>query len=757
MRYNHEIYIPKYTKISVLRKKILVAASLLTAVLIPNIMGWGISCNGILDQILIPISQAAPIGGSTSPIGSGVQKVIAIILEMVVVVNWFSLSMIQWLLSPEALFDGNFSSGSSTGAIEMILRNIWITSRNIVNGIFAFMLLIAGIYMILKAGEEGMTTIKNKLPKFVLAVIFVNFSWFFPRVILDVSNVMTATIYQIPNLVNGYDRGNMTCYSDLGADNARGGVNENADEYCKYVWNVEFFPCDDLPSGQQCLGPQPTGTPPNMGRSFGKLLHIYYDDWNAVARNGTVSGRSRQASGADTIINGLAANFARLPAYGVMEAQELSIGATSRVGAAAEVRAHFKALLFIVMQLVFALAVALPLLAMVFVLIARVIVLWLCIGFMPFIFLGYAMGGQLGQLSLGGEEGPNIWKKFVTYAFLPALIAVPFAIGFTLISALYYHQSLFIATSPPMGMEGLLKAIPGIDSFHEMLWLMMTIGIVWFGTFTMLEKDSLASSFTGAIKGVGQAGFKTAVNAVGYAPIMPMPGGGKGGIANYANMLKRSGSGNPYLALGKGSGGGSGAVNKERIDKTTELSKNITNDGQLNQLRDILKDTNNGNASKQLDTFAKKLSDISNSVGRPIDTNEAREIATNSTLMKTFVGSLPKLSSGEKSDMISKAEHFQSVSSSTDPRSVMNFKVDASKNKDDTVKEVAKEAAGFINTTSLNADQVLKALKEDKEKGATNDIKNGMQEVIDKIEDIQKAGGGDDKIVEELKKLYPSP
>ncbi|MBT3834922.1 hypothetical protein HOF56_01610 [Candidatus Peribacteria bacterium] len=724
-----------------LRKKIVVAASLLIAAIVSDLLIGG-------EQMLVPLAHAAPSTGGTSPIGSGVQKAVAVILEIVVVINWFSLTMIQWLLSPEALFGPN-------SAIQEVLRNIWITSRNIVNGIFAFILLFAGMYMILRAGEEGMSKIKQGLPKFVLAVIFVNFSWFFPRVILDVSNVMTATIYQIPNLVNGYDRGAMECYADLGADNAIGGVGEDADESCKYVWNVDFFPCDG--GSGPCIGPQPNGTP-FRGRSFGKMLHIYYEDWNTVMQTGMIPGGGpTQISGADMIINGLATNFAKLPLYGVMETQQLAIGARTRVGASANILAHFKTLFLIILQLIFALAVALPLLAMMFVLVARIIVLWLCIGFMPFIFVGYAMGGPLGQLSFGGEEGPNIWKKFVTYAFLPALIAVPFAVGFTLISALYYYQGAIVNASnanlPPIVLNGI--NILGFYSFHQMLWLMMTIGIIWFGTFAMLEKDSLASSFTGAIKGIGQSGFKTAVNAAGYAPIMPMPGGEKGGLFDYKNMLSRAGQGNPMVAFGGGKGkdvesSATEPLNKGQVGK---LSSDIGN--RIGELRTVLTGTNSGNATDKKKEFAKKVSELSQSTDTKISVDEAMKVASNHEMVKHLINSSTKLTDADKSDMISQAKHFEGTSN-IDVKNDIKFEIPPGSSENEAEKLAGHKASTYIGNGPITLDDVVEKL-EDRRAGAAPLVVQGINKILKKIEDWETEGKTAEQIASELKTQYPSP
>ena len=51
----------------------------------------------------------------------------------------------------------------------------------------------------IKSIFDGNNALKTVMPKFVLALIFVNFSWFAVKVVVDMGTVLTAVVYKIPN------------------------------------------------------------------------------------------------------------------------------------------------------------------------------------------------------------------------------------------------------------------------------------------------------------------------------------------------------------------------------------------------------------------------------------------------------------------------------------------------------------------------------------------------------------------------------
>lgn len=112
---------------------------------------------------------------------------------------WPVLLMIGSLLDNDLIFGG---------AMGERLQSIWVQIRNLVNIIFVLVLLAIAVYNVLGLGEEGGTlplAFKTVMPKFVLALIAVNFSFLAVKVVLDFSNVVTGAVFALPTTVLSRD------------------------------------------------------------------------------------------------------------------------------------------------------------------------------------------------------------------------------------------------------------------------------------------------------------------------------------------------------------------------------------------------------------------------------------------------------------------------------------------------------------------------------------------------------------------------
>ena len=520
-------------------RKSLIASTLLLALILPSFLHAGEVLRGNfatdLSFEIIPKAHAAPPASGT--VESTAQKFFAGVLDVLVVVNWIGLSAAQTLLHPDVIL-GKLNPQTNVRPMEELLHGIWVLSRNIVNAIFAFILLAGGIMLVIGAGGEGMSKIKQAAPKFVMAVILVNFSWFFPRVILDTANVLTSVVYQIPSLV-----GKMECIREIdpGPDEDIETTEDNEEIPCDFVWKVVLFPespedcVEDSRPPEECTRPEKSGDFPNRGVQIGGLIDIYYDSWKDLANTGSyknAKGQDVAVSGGDLVLNGLAVNFAKLPNFAIINFQN-ALGSPGTLTGLEQAQAYLRFLVEVVLQVILSGAVGLALIALAVVLIVRMGVLWLCIAFMQFIFIGFAMGKPLGDL--GKEGAPNIWQKFLSYAFLPTLVAVPFSVGFTLISRLYSIPSMPIHTN----IEN-LTFIKEIGSLHELIWMIIAIGIIWFGVFAVLEKDDFAKGIVGGIKGIGTTAAKAAGAGLGYGVQVPLPGGRSVSIGSVLEGLQNS-------------------------------------------------------------------------------------------------------------------------------------------------------------------------------------------------------------------------
>jgi hypothetical protein len=94
-----------------------------------------------------------------------------------------------WLLTPDWVFGEVFG-------LRPVLHDLWILVSNMVYVVFAFLLVVMA-FMNIFAGEKNTWAIKAKLPKLIVGVISVPFTWFFVSGIVSISSVLTASAIQM--------------------------------------------------------------------------------------------------------------------------------------------------------------------------------------------------------------------------------------------------------------------------------------------------------------------------------------------------------------------------------------------------------------------------------------------------------------------------------------------------------------------------------------------------------------------------------
>ncbi len=381
------------------------------------------------------------------------------------------------------------------------LNNIWRLSRDLMNVGFAVMLIGVALYTIVTANKKFVT---EKLMTFVIAVLFVNFSWFYPRVIIDVANILTATIYSIPQIM-----GNFGCQTF----NPAGGTMP-----CKVVTDINLF-------GD---GPQQTAfcaglTAPDCACVSGIACYKLDTYQNVMATGNMGVGH--------VMINGLVVNFAKILELTQVPAS-IAGGVPATSGRAFVV--NLQIIMIIAITFLIQAAVVLPLIGLVAGLLARIVIIWVTTAFMPFTFLGLVVNGKLGTNVFGFEF--DIWDDFLNAAFLPAMVALPLTIGFVMLTTVAQVP----APSASFPMSWNIPLVAGFTSWWPLLWIVAAVGILWTGAFKALEKNKYISGFTGKLKGIGEGLFSAGLQAPLLLPL-PMPGGKSMNIGGALHFPSRVG------------------------------------------------------------------------------------------------------------------------------------------------------------------------------------------------------------------------
>lgn len=432
---------------------------------------------------------------------------------------WPVLVLIGWLMDNSLLF------GSG---MEERLREIWIPIRNIVNILFVIGLVGIAIYNILGiGGDENNYSIKAMLPKIIIGIIAVNFSFFGIKVFLDAINILTTSVFMLPGQINEElqlvtnagdkksidtirrfcemlkqkdTKGKITgevkisdaqieeeaetiMYQKLASDyflgedrNAIGGMSKEeiiktieekyGDEKTNFNMQIKT-----LIEGKIC-------TPENTLTPRGEAFLQRWDSRNAALA--------------------MALNMTNIVFYrdidpSVDNADKLAINAI------------FSMMMYLIYVASF--------IALFVVLLARMVVLWLAIALSPILVLGLTIPLVKEKLSGFGE----VETQFVKNAIAPLGIALAMTVGWIMLRAI---QSVNMLDNESVIAFDPTNIIPvaGISTLQDLMVALGTVAVVWLGIFTAAS-NSIAAPVTEAIKGA----LKKAGTFVGTMPLKHMP------------------------------------------------------------------------------------------------------------------------------------------------------------------------------------------------------------------------------------------
>ncbi len=433
--------------------------------------------------------------GLANPI-TGVMTVAALAMgQLINVLNflaWFLFMLLDIVMDPAWIFD--LQSNNADGSLINMLREIWQLCRDLVNIGLAMLLIYEAMVMIVKA--DG-SKIKEMLPKFVIALIAVNFSWFIPRAIFDVSQVLTYTVYQIPTMV-----GQDGCAVSAGTN--------GESKPCEIATQFAFFEDTNRMNrvGANQYQNQADGS---LGWScpLERIVCVRFEPYNNVDN---LSKRSQ-------ILNGLIINYGRLRNLTVITDPRPPTGAPTDFSTFDALLTSGAYIVKLAIVLVIHVAIVFPLMAMVAAFFMRIPVLWITMAAMPLVALGFVAGEKLGDFN----PMKIVWEQFLSAVLLPVKVAVPFTVSFILFNV--------GSTARPPDVQALtqlvrpLSIFSDISSIWQMLWMLIALFILWKYSFEILKKDELMGKFAGKFEELGQSLGSVAMKIPMSAPIIPGPGG----------------------------------------------------------------------------------------------------------------------------------------------------------------------------------------------------------------------------------------
>lgn len=119
--------------------------------------------------------------------------VLNIILSVMSFVMTPIIMLAGWLLSPDWTFGDVFNMRDT-------LHQLWVLISNLVYVVFAFLLIVIAFRNIFW-DAKGVYAMKTWLPRLLVGVLMVPFTWFIVSGTLSVANVITASVIQLPSSV----------------------------------------------------------------------------------------------------------------------------------------------------------------------------------------------------------------------------------------------------------------------------------------------------------------------------------------------------------------------------------------------------------------------------------------------------------------------------------------------------------------------------------------------------------------------------
>lgn len=403
-------------------------------------------------------------------------------------------AVLQWLLSwlypviwtivgfTGSLMDNTFILSPE---IEDVIKKAWQEIRNYVNLFFTLALVIIAIYNIL-GKTDGNAVLKTALPKFVIALIAVNFSFYIGKAILDFNNLATTAVLAIPAKIDNRD---ILCYE------------QKAD---KSGWEPKT-----------CVLPK---------YIYISLNKIVTEDKNGEVVINDQLVRFSEGDGFETKLNPTMFNqntFGLILAYNIFNVKYLiEVAQDAKDLSALTINAFFSIIFLIIYGAIFV-AIAL-------VLLGRAAVVWVTLALSPAVALFYAMEGILPNI-----EKFDIKGKFLANAFAPFILSVPIAVSFILINAATQSKLIdFEGTSPGhnalVNVSGIstltLDAEGGVKGFADsraILWYIAVVVLLFSGVKAAASGSVVGFLVDSILDNVKRAG-QTVAKLPGLIPIVPV-------------------------------------------------------------------------------------------------------------------------------------------------------------------------------------------------------------------------------------------
>lgn len=393
--------------------------------------------------------------------------------------------------------------------LDEYLKEIWILISNVVYFIFAF-ILIAIAFMNIIGKWEWTWELKQAMPKFIVGVLIVPFSWFFVQLVLSVCSVLTVWVLTLP-----YDS-----FKDKELFSQALEKQEFAEEkICKDI--VIAFDGDFSNHDVEDISTEENGLDENIKcKTDGKLT--IKELLTGKDENGNASGK---AAGLQNSIFWVISIYS----YGILRIHELDTISSSQIQ---NMRSIADLVFKIVFDLLFIAVYLLLMIALLLALFVRWIRLWIFAMLSPFFGLLYFFGKWSEWI--GSDKNKFSIKEFISLALVPVYVSAALAFGlvFILVASTWLEREV-LPEDETMQIGWFSLTLTGAHGDGEVevsiIWKLIVeifgVVILWIAVMAALGASNTTKNIVEPIQQFWNSVWELAMKAPTYAPIIPNPSG----------------------------------------------------------------------------------------------------------------------------------------------------------------------------------------------------------------------------------------
>jgi len=386
------------------------------------------------------------------------------------------------------------------------LKEIWILVSNVVYFVFAGILIVIAFMNIIWKGD-GTWELKQAMPKFIIGVLIVPFSWFAVQFLLSLSAILTVSVLTLP--YNSFQ--NQPLYSQA-LDNS-----EIADQkFCK----------DIIISFSQDFGWQATTNLVEWQETqFDENIRCKWEEgWEGMVSIKDIISGEWNAEGLDNNIFGVINVYT----YWILRVQDLDTVENVNLQF---VKGIFDLIFKILFDLLFVIVYMLLMVALFLALLTRWIRLWIYMMLSPVFGLLYFLWKAWEEWS----ESKFTPKEFIALAFVPVYVAAALAFGLTFIMVASEGIKQNASTDDMDTLNAgwfSLSIIWAHGSGPEevsVIWKLIVelfgVVILWIAVIAALNTSATTKAIIAPITAFWASVWKLAAAAPTYAPIIPTGNG----------------------------------------------------------------------------------------------------------------------------------------------------------------------------------------------------------------------------------------